>query len=137
MSAVKPPTGRPINRDDMRQLAHKAIGVVFWTLVVVLWILLIRDHKAGGRNIAYSVQYLAMIGGAVFAVTLWWIRHNTRIYRRKGPRTGRPEIAPRTDEDRLGRPIRWQTEGGADGARDAGHIVVVLDGAAKVYLQAS
>jgi hypothetical protein len=137
VSAVKPATGRPINRDDMRQLAHKAIGVVFWTLVVVLWILLIRDHKAGGRNIAYSVQYLAMIGGAVLAVTLWWIRHNTRIYRRKGPRTGRPEIAPRTDEDRLGRPIRWQTEGGADGARDAGHIVVVLDGAAKVYLQAS
>jgi hypothetical protein len=133
---VKLRTGRPINRGDMRQLAHKAIGVVFWTLVIVLWILLIRDHKAGGRNVAYSVQYVGMIAGAVLAVTLWWIRHNTRIYRRKGPRTGRPEIAPRTDEDRLGRPIRWQTEGGADGARDVGHLRIELDGAAKVYLQA-
>lgn len=137
MRTVKLGIRPPIKRADMRQLGHKAIGVMFWTVLVVLWILLIRSHKAGGHNIAYSVQYVGMIAGAVLAVTLWWIRHNTRIYRRKGPRTGRPEIAPRTDEDRLGRPIRWQTEGGADGARDAGHIVVVLDGAAKVYLQAT
>ena len=137
MSPVQAAADRPIKRVDMRQLAHKAIGVAFWALLVVLWILLIRDHKAGGRNIAYSVQYLAMVGGAVLAVTLWWIHHNRRIYRRKGPRTGRPEMPPRTDEDRLGRPIRWQTEGGAAGAREVGHLLVELDGPAKVYLQAS
>lgn len=137
MRAVQEAADRPITREDMRQLAHKAIGVAFWTLLVVLWILLIRDHKAGGRNIAYSVQYLAMVGGAVLSVTLWWIHHNRRIYRRKGPRTGRPEMPPRTDEDRLGRPIRWQTEGGPAGACDVGHLLVELDGAAKVYLQAS
>jgi hypothetical protein len=134
--AVKRERDRPINRGDMRQLGHKAIGVAFWTLLVVLWIVLVRDHKAGGRNIAYSVQYLAVIGGAVLSVTLWWIRHNTRIYRRKGPRTGRPEISPRVDEDRLGRPILWRTEGGADGALEAGHLLIEVDGAAKIYLQA-
>ena len=120
----------------MRQLGHTVVGLAFWGLLILLWILLIQNHKAGGEKIAYSVQYLAVIGGAVLTVTLWWIRHNTRIYRRKGPRTGRPEIAPRTDEDRLGRPIRWQTDGGADGARVTGHLLIELDGPAKVYVQA-
>jgi hypothetical protein len=122
---------------DMRQHGHIAVGVAFWTLLIVLWVLLVIEHRAVGASIVYSVQYVAAVGGAVLAVTLWWIRHNTRIYRRKGPRTGRPEIPPRTDEDRLGRPIRWQTDGGAEGALEVGHLRVELDGTAKVYVEAA
>jgi hypothetical protein len=121
----------------MRQLGHIAVGLVFWALLVAFWILLVAENKAGSANLAYSVQYVAAVGGAVLAVTMWWIRHNTRIYQRKGPRKGRPMIPPRIDEDRLGRPIRWQTEGGADGALEVGHLRVELDGAAKVYVAAS
>ena len=121
----------------MRQLWHAAIGLAFWALLVVLWILLVVEDKAGAANITYSVAYVAVIVGAVLAVTLWWIRHNTNIYRRKGPRTGRPEMPPRTDEDRLGRPIRWQLDGGAAAATDAGHLVIDVDGPAKVYLPGS
>ena len=117
----------------MRQLSHMAIGVFFWVLMVVLWVMLVRDGKAGSANVTYSVTYVAIVVGAVLAVTLWWIRHNMNIYRRKGPRTGRPAIPPRTDEDRLGRPIRWQLEGGNQAALDAGHLVVDVDGAVKVY----
>jgi hypothetical protein len=118
----------------MRQLAHKGIGLVFWAVMVLLWVLLVTEHKAGAANIAYSVSYIAVIVGAVLTVTLWWIRHNTTIYRRKGPRTGRPAIPPRTDEDRLGRPIRWQLDGGPGAAIGASHLVVDVDGFAKVYL---
>jgi hypothetical protein len=121
----------------MRQLGHIVVGVAFWALLIVLWVLLVVEHKAGSASIAYSVQYVSAIGGAVLAVTLWWIRHNTRIYRRKGPRMGRPRIPPRIDEDRLGRPIRWQTENGAAGALDAAHLRVELDGQAKVYVEAT
>jgi hypothetical protein len=121
----------------MRQLGHKAIGLAFWVLLLLLWVKLVRDDKAGGQNIAYSLQYLAVITGAVLAVTLFWIRHNTRIYRRKGPRTGRPQVSPRLDQDRLGRPLRWQLEGGAEAALAATHLVVDLDGEAKVYREAS
>jgi hypothetical protein len=117
----------------MRQLLHKAIGAFFWLVVVALWVMLVRGGKAGGQNIAYSVEYVAMVSGAVLAVTLWWIRHNMGIYRRKGPRSARVDQLPRTDEDRLGRPLRWQLEGGPDGALAAGHLVVDLDGEAKVY----
>jgi hypothetical protein len=120
----------------MRQLRHKAIGLFFWFLLAACWFLLVREHKAGTENITYSVTYIAVITGAVLAITLWWIRHNTGIYQRKGPRTGRPAVAPRTDEDRLGRPLRWQLAGGAPAALEASHLVIDVDGSAKVYVEA-
>jgi len=121
----------------MRQALHKLIGVFFWALLLFCWFMLIHEHKAGRTNVAYSVQYLAVVAGAVLAVTFWWIRHNTSIYRKKGPRTGRPEIAPRIDEDRLGRPLRWQLDGGVTEALATSHLVIELDGAAKVYREAA
>jgi hypothetical protein len=121
----------------MRQSLHKLVGVLFWALLIICWFMLVIEHKAGRANIAYSVQYLAVVAGAVLAVTLWWIRHNTSIYRKKGPRMGRPEILARIDEDRLGRPLRWQLDGGATEALATSHLVVELDGAAKVYREAA
>lgn len=134
---LKPARALPINRAEMRQLRHKAIGLLFWFLMALSWVILIREHKAGLDNVTYSVTYLAIVAGAVLAVTLWWIRHNTSIYRRKGQRTGRPTMAPRTDEDRLGRPLRWQLEGGVTAAAESTHLVIELDGPAKVYLEAA
>ena len=87
-------------------------------------------------NITYSVQYVAVVAGAVVAVTVWWIRHNMRIYAKKGPRGHRPPEPPRIDEDRLGRPLRRQLEGGHAAAVGATHILVSLDGEAKVYAAA-
>jgi hypothetical protein len=121
----------------MRQVGHILVGLVFWALLLVLWVMLVAERKAGPQSLAYSVQYVAAVGGAVLAVTLWWIHHNRRIYRRKGPRTGRPRVPTRIDEDRLGRPIRWQLEGGAEGALHIAHLRVELDGDAKVYVEAT
>jgi hypothetical protein len=120
----------------MRQFLHKLIGIFFWVVIVALWLLLVVEDRAGSANIAYSVQYVGAIAGVVLALTLWWIRHNLSIYRRKGARVGRPELAPRTDADRLGRPLRWQLGGGAIGALHVSHLVVELDGDAKVYREA-
>lgn len=117
----------------MRQLAHKAIAIFFWIVLVVLWYALVVEGRAGAENITYSVQYVAVVAGAVLAVTIWWIRHNVRIYEKKGPRGHRPAEPPRIDEDRFGRPLRWQLEGGHEEAVGAAHIVVALDGEAKVY----
>lgn len=117
----------------MRQLAHKLIAVAFWIVLIGGWTLLARSDALGTEQVLHSVQYVAVVAGAVLAVTLWWIRHNTNIYKQKGPRRGRPENPPRTDEDRLGRPIRWQLETGAGTALHASHLIVDLDGSAKVY----
>jgi hypothetical protein len=117
----------------MRQLGHKFVGVLFWALMIALWAIIISQHKAGIANITYSVQYVSLVSGAVLAVTLWWIRHNMRIYRRKGPRRGRPEYPARIDEDRLGRPLTWAVRGGHYQARRARHLVVEVEDGRKVY----
>jgi hypothetical protein len=109
----------------MRQLVHKIIGIVFWVLLAGCWFAL-----AAEGNLSYSVQYVAIIAGAVL-VTAWWVRHNVRIYEKKGPRGLRPPEPLRTDEDRLGRPLRWQLERGHAEAVGAAHLVVSLDGEAK------
>jgi hypothetical protein len=120
----------------MQQLLQKTVGVGFWLVFAGLWYLLVRANRADLQHLEYSAQYVAGIAGAVLAVTLWWIRHNTRIYRRKGPRTGRPELAPDTASDRLDRPVRWALEAGAAGVLHSPHLIVEIDGAAKVYVEA-
>jgi hypothetical protein len=122
-----------ITRGDMRELSHKLVGVLFWLLMILMWVVVAKQHKAGVSNITYSVQYLSVVTGAVLTVTLIWIRHNMNIYRRKGPRRGRPEDAPRIDEDRLGRPVTWAVRGGHYQARRARHLVVDVEDGRKVY----
>jgi hypothetical protein len=120
----------------MRQFAHKVIGAAFWLLLIGLWVLLATEGKASGDAFRDTGIWLAALMGAVLAVTIWWIRHNVAIYRRKGPRRGRAENPPRTDEDRLGRGVAWAMDGGAPNARTERHLVVEIAGDVKTYRQA-
>jgi hypothetical protein len=117
----------------MRQFAHKVIGAAFWLLLIGLWVLLALEGKASGAAFRDTGLWLAALMGAVLAVTIWWIRHNVAIYRRKGPRRGRPENPPRTDEDRLGRDVAWAMPGGAPAALAERHLVVDIAGDLKTY----
>ena len=121
---------------EMREKAHIVIGLAFWALFAALWAKLFADHKAGLVAFRDTAIQLAAFVGVVVAVTTWWIRHNVGIYRRKGPRRGRPSRPPRTDEDRLGRAVRWDLPGGAIAARDHDHLIVELDGDVKTYRRA-
>lgn len=117
----------------LRQLAHVAVALVSWLVFALLWVLLFRQGKLGGDAIRVSAE---TVGGTVLGVaivTLAWVSHNLRIYRRKGPRKGRPFQAPRTDVDRLDRPVKWEFSGGHKQARKACLVVVELDGEVKRY----
>jgi hypothetical protein len=120
----------------MRQFAHKVIGAAFWLLLIGLWVLLATEGKASGDAFRDTGIWLAALMGAVLAVTIWWIRHNVAIYRRKGPRRGRAENPPRTDEDRLGRDVAWAMDGGPPAAQAERHLVVEIAGDVKTYRQA-
>jgi uncharacterized iron-regulated membrane protein len=117
----------------MREFAHKVIGLAFWLLLAGLWALLAHEGRASGASFRDTGLWLAALMGAVLAVTIWWIRHNVAIYRRKGPRRGRPENPARTDEDRLGRGIAWTMPGGAPAALAERHLVVEIAGDLKTY----
>jgi hypothetical protein len=117
----------------MRHATHQLIGIAFWLLLIGMWIQLLRGDAVTLSHIGHSVQYVAVVAGAVLAVTLCWVRHNIGIHRRKGPRTAGHAKAPRIDEDRLGRPLRWSVPGGHRGALDAAHLVVEMKAGTKVY----
>jgi hypothetical protein len=117
----------------MREFVHKVIGLAFWLLLVALWVELALEGRASGAALRDTGLRLAALMGVVLTVTIWWIRHNVGIYRRKGPRRGRPENPPRTDEDRLGRDVAWTRPGGAPAALAERHLVVEIAGDVKTY----
>jgi hypothetical protein len=117
----------------MRQVAHIVTALVFWLALAALWARLAIDHKATTEAFRDTLFQIAVLMGVVLAITTWWIRHNVGIYRRKGPRKGRPEIATVIDRDRLDRRIRWSMPGGVRTARAQRHLVVELDGDVKTY----
>jgi hypothetical protein len=117
----------------MRQVAHVIVGISFWLLLAAMWAMLVIGHQANGAAFRGAGFEVAVLAGVVFAVTTWWIRHNVGIYRRKGPRTERANQPPRTDEDRLGRRLRWAMPGGVRTARAQAHLVVEVHGDVKTY----
>ncbi len=120
----------------MRRTLHQLVGVAFWLALIGMWLLLVRSHRASAASVVDSVQYIAAIGGAVLGLTLYWVRHNVAIHRRKGPRTARPANPPRVDADRLGRPLRWSLPGGHLAAVAERHLVVDVEDGVKVYRRA-
>jgi hypothetical protein len=121
----------------MRQILHNLIGLASWLIVATLWAVLVGEGNASPGAVRSTVAELAAVAGLVLGVTLWWIRHNVGIYRRKGPRQGSPSARPRTDVDRLGRSVRWSMPGGVLTASRAGHLVIELDGEIKSYRSAA
>lgn len=117
----------------MRHRFHQLIGVLFWLLLVGMWFQLAGSHRINAENIVDSLQYVAAVAGAVLTLTLYWIRHNVGIHRRKGPRAASPVHAPRIDADRLGRPLRWSLPGGHAGAVAEQHLVVEIRDSTKLY----
>jgi hypothetical protein len=121
----------------MRQVAHIVVGALSWLLLAGLWALLILKGKATPAAFRDTLFQLAVLMGAVLAITMWWIRHNVGIHNRKGPRRGRADVLPAVDQDRLGRRVRWAMPGGARTARAQEHLIVELDDDVKVYRRAT
>ena len=101
----------------MNRALQTAIGVASWVLMVGLWIQLALEGHVSLNGVEGAAIQLGLLSAAVIGITTLWIRHDLRIYRRKGPRTGRADQMPRTDEDRLGHPLEWDLPGGVHGAR--------------------
>lgn len=117
----------------MRQVVHAVVASIFWVLLVGAWVLLAAQGKVTAGAVADSIGVIAVMALLVGGLTLYWVRHNVRIYRRKGPRRGRPGSNPNITADRLARPVTWQFDDGHHGALQASHILVDLVGHVKVY----
>lgn len=93
---------RNLVRDDLA-LSRGLLAAVAWGVFAAAWVLVVRRPGA----VVFSAQLLVIPLAAVLVtvISTWWIRHNRRIYQRKGPRRGIPFPAGPLGEDRLGRPV--------------------------------
>lgn len=114
-----------------------SVGVGSWLVFGWLWLDLLGDGKASSAAIAASALHVLGIAVLVLLVILVWVAHNVSIHRRKGARGGRPVVLPRTDVDRLGRPVTWDLTGMHVGARVSGHLTVSVENGTKTYRNAA
>lgn len=103
--------------------AHLSVavaGVASWLTFAWAW------WRVTETDSGVSTETLAALAGCalvVVAVDLWWVEHNRRIYRAKGPRRGRPHLDEPIVVDSLGRPLLISKR-----AERASEVVVAVTG---------
>jgi len=96
---VLEPDGHP-GRRRLRRLA--LVGVLAWVVFALAWWRVTQLQAQVGRPVLAALAACAVL---VFSVTSWWVAHNRRIYREKGPRRGIPSGEYDYSVDRLGRGV--------------------------------
>lgn len=119
--ATSSPAAQGPERSTRRDLAHLVVLVVPWAFFGWLWWRVALTTTA--QDLLTATALVLLVAAVCLPVTLLWIAHNVRIFRRKGQRTGRPTV-----------PIDYTTDWtrravvGDWGAVRAARIVVVEPG---------
>ena len=95
----------PVDPVDRRPFPRRLwpVGVVSWLLFGLAWWRVVDLHAQVRGIVLVEVLAWALL---VLGINVWWVGHNRRIYRRKGPRRGVPVRGRDYTVDRLGRPVR-------------------------------
>jgi hypothetical protein len=99
-----------------------------WILFALAWVKVLGSTSADSMRASGIVIGVAFL--SVVLVTWWWIAHNLRIYRRKGPRKSVPTVRRDFTSDFLGRVLPDDLEL----LERAPLIVVVSEGEGKRFL---
>lgn len=89
-------------QDDLA-IRRGLVAAVAWGVFAAAWVLVVR--RPGAVVLSAQLVVIPVSAVLVAVISAWWIRHNRRIYQRKGPRRGIPTFAGPVGEDRLGRPV--------------------------------
>lgn len=87
----------------VRGTIHAAVTLFFWCLFVYWWLRVIPQTSV--RDAVGALILIAFTFLATTVLTLFWVRHNIAIFRRKGPRKGLPPVSEECGADRLGRAL--------------------------------
>jgi hypothetical protein len=74
-----------------------------WVIFVWAWIHV--SHRTSLATLLWGVAAVAVITLVALSVTVWWVVHNLRIHRRKGPRKSVTIAMPDYRSDFLGRSL--------------------------------
>lgn len=110
----------------LKKLAHGLVLILGWLIFFGFWWYVLATQDI------YRPELLLLLAGSVLAfplVTLYWVLHNRRIYRAKGPRRQLRSVAEDYFRDWEGRTVR------ADWARlqSARSITIRVESEDKVY----
>lgn len=87
-------------RSTIRGALHLLVALLFWCLFGYWWRKVLP--QTAPEDIADAVLLIALSFLGTAVLTLAWVRHNLRIFRRKGPRMRLPDVSEEYGADRLG-----------------------------------
>ena len=106
----------------------KAILSLLWLSFVLLWLRVYRI--TGTQELTDSIGYLLSIIFVYALAVGWWIYHNVRIHRKKGPRLHIREVQFQATRDSLKRPILCEAN-----LKHDQQIHVIVAGGRKVFIE--
>ena len=81
---------RPGGASSIRALVQLVLVVIGWFLFLWAWVSVMR--YTAPETVAVTTILLAAFAVVVEAINLLWIRHNMKIYKKKGPRENVPQV---------------------------------------------
>lgn len=68
----------------VRRTMHYLLALAGWVLFVYWWLLVLG--QTGREQIVWTLVFIGISLAVIVLVTVLWVVHNVRIFRRKGPR---------------------------------------------------
>lgn len=122
------PLADKVPKMTVRGTIHAAVTLFFWCLFVYWWLRVIPQTSVRDAVGAFVLIFLTILATTV--LTLFWVRHNIGIFRRKGPRKGLPPVIEERSADPLGRKLDHP---GSDFLKSSRVVIVSCEGDRKQY----
>lgn len=90
-------------RSKVRETIHLLATLFFWCLFGYWWGKVLPQTSA--QDVFDALLLISLSILCTVVLTLVWVRHNIRIFRRKGPRKGLPSVSEHCSVDRTGVPV--------------------------------
>jgi len=126
MEANRIPVEDPVIHPTRRNVVLRALILLpAWALFVFWWLVVFQ--RVTWPEARYAILFIAISTVTVLVVTVIWIEHNLRIFRRKGPRRGVWSAEENFTHDMLGCPLEFR--GGPILIRQARLVRVAVEAA--------
>ncbi len=126
------PPSPPTLPSPARRMFHLAVAFAGWVLFVWWWWLVL--HNVTPEQARFTGILIAATLALSILLTMAWVFHNLRIFRRKSHRTHVRQVAEDFSRDRRGREVK--IEGDAASLRTAPGVRIEILGSEKTYVPA-
>lgn len=114
--------------NQWQELLHLLVALMSWLLFVYFWYITLA-YKFSGRRQFLELLGLFLFTVAIFSVAVTWVRHNIKIWLRKGPRKQVPVVNKTVVSDRFGRQLELSEE-----ALNSNYIKIIVNKKTKKYV---